>query len=362
MSYYLPEPTNRLVVQRESVCQNLGLLLDKYVPQDVIGNSEKKGVWLKTLTRASGSHIDAELAKQAYKRWLSLTAAMQATHFSAALDWRMIVGLGGETVIETDLTLHHLYGIPSIPGSALKGLARAYVTGEVQPSKNEDNDSAEVKRVFGSQKQAGTVLFFDAWPLDGQVSFAVDIMNSHYPKYYGEGKLPTNTQNPNPVTFLTIEKAHFVFAVAPRRPKDQDDVQLVKAWLSAAIQRYGVGGKTNAGYGFFQQPTDITVSAFPLQTGTGSMRENGPQLAPVDPEMQQAEDAKRRLATLKDEDVAGQINVYHQQWQRLTSAEARTLLAQAIIEKVLKAGREKASTEKGWYKDLQAFLAKDNAS
>src|SRR5207302_10163433 len=40
---------------------------------------------------------------------------------------RMIIGLGDESVLETAITLHRTYGVPYIPGSALKGLAAAYV-------------------------------------------------------------------------------------------------------------------------------------------------------------------------------------------------------------------------------------------
>lgn len=39
---------------------------------------------------------------------------------------RMIIGLGGENVLETGLTLNHTYGTPMIPGTALKGLAAHY--------------------------------------------------------------------------------------------------------------------------------------------------------------------------------------------------------------------------------------------
>src|SRR5205823_13427487 len=152
----------------------------------------------------SGSYIDTRLTESVYRRWLNTTIAERAQHFSAITDWRMVVGLGGETVLETDLTLHHLYGIPFIPGSALKGLTRAYVTGEVYPSKDIDHDNAIVRRIFGTQKEAGTVIFFDAMPIEGKAAFELDIMNSHYPNYYGEKKLPTNDQNPNPVTFLAV--------------------------------------------------------------------------------------------------------------------------------------------------------------
>jgi CRISPR-associated protein Cmr6 len=42
-------------------------------------------------------------------------------------DWRMIVGLGGESVYETSITLHHIYGIPYIPASSVKGVVRSWI-------------------------------------------------------------------------------------------------------------------------------------------------------------------------------------------------------------------------------------------
>lgn len=37
-------------------------------------------------------------------------------------NWRLIIGLGGMHPQETSMTLHHIYGIPYIPGSAVKGV------------------------------------------------------------------------------------------------------------------------------------------------------------------------------------------------------------------------------------------------
>jgi CRISPR-associated protein Cmr6 len=39
---------------------------------------------------------------------------------------RMVIGLGGENVLEAGLSLHHTYGTPLLPGTALKGLASHY--------------------------------------------------------------------------------------------------------------------------------------------------------------------------------------------------------------------------------------------
>lgn len=270
--YYLPQVTAHLLTSNSlQQCKNLGLILDKYPPRTAIDSSEGKSNWFKSFEPVN--HIDAWLAEHVYKRWRSATAAMQAEHFAAATQWRMVVGLGGETVLETDLTLHHLYGVPFIPGSALKGLTRAYVTGDVAEHKSEkiDNDDAIVQRILGTQRDAGSVIFFDAMPIDGKVEIDLDIMNAHYPKYYGEKQLPTNNQNPNPVTFLTVTQTTFMFALAPRRPKDTDDMHLAKTWLQVALQKYGVGGKTSAGYGYFTiSPQQEVVPATPTQPRAGA--------------------------------------------------------------------------------------------
>src|SRR6266702_1764661 len=195
--YYLPNDTARLLTEeRLKKCKNLGLLLDKYIPQPAIEKSEGKSIWLKTIE--SGSYIDTRLTESVYQRWLNITTAEGAQHFSAITDWRMVVGLGGETVLETDLTLHHLYGIPYIPGSALKGLTRAYAVTEEKdfyipenkpvdervPSTDTDNDHPDIKRIFGTQKDSGTVIFLDAMPQKGKAQLILDIMNPHYPDYY----------------------------------------------------------------------------------------------------------------------------------------------------------------------------------
>src|ERR1700686_4288260 len=107
--YYLLELTARQLTPNSlQRCKNLGLIVDKYPPRTAIDSSEGKSNWLKTFGPVN--HIDTQMAEHVYKRWRNATEAMQAEHFTATTQWRMVVGLGGETVLETDLTLHHLYG------------------------------------------------------------------------------------------------------------------------------------------------------------------------------------------------------------------------------------------------------------
>jgi CRISPR-associated protein Cmr6 len=275
VSYYLPDETTRVIEKHIRRCKNLGLILDKYPTKISFEKPTKedkqkgKTAWLLSILEpenpnntTQNNHTDPQLSQNVYDRWMNMIEAMGAELFNAKLDWRMVVGLGGETVLETDLTLHHVYGIPYIPGSALKGLTRAYVAGEklTPPSTKIEDDDEQIKRIFGSKDDAGKVIFFDAMPLNGQVVYELDIMNPHYPKYYGENALPTNDQDPNPITFLTVANTTFTFALAPRNSEAQEDVNKTREWLQEALEKYGVGGKTSAGYGYFKKPQEVEPS------------------------------------------------------------------------------------------------------
>ena len=119
------------------------------------------------------------------------------------LDWRMAHGLGHENVYETAITLHHIYGIPYIPASSLKGVVRSWII-TTAFEKNEVNqiDLAKAEQralqdktfcdIFGcddksyyQEARKGQVLFFDAFPLNPP-QIKVDVMNPHYGPYYND--------------------------------------------------------------------------------------------------------------------------------------------------------------------------------
>ena len=274
MKYNLPRETAKILNQfpPSQHSQNLGLLLDKYVPAGVVDKEEaedkkkdERGNWLREI--AQKYQIDAKLASAAYYRWYSYSSALGAIPFKADVDWRIVVGLGGNSILETDLTLHHLYSLPIIPGSALKGLTRTYAAmedkemfiagsdGQLKPSTEIDTDHGDIQRIFGMPDRAGTVIFFDAFPKDGQATFVLDIMNPHYPDYYQKDAAPTNDQNPRPIAFLAVHRTTYMFALALRQgvPEEhKDDLAIAKTWLGKALADYGIGGKTSAGYGYFK--------------------------------------------------------------------------------------------------------------
>jgi CRISPR-associated protein Cmr6 len=292
--YNLPAATARAINALQGRCQNLSLLLDRYVPTSVVEHTKPKDSWLQELSNQP--HLDNTLAAHVYKRWQTMLTEMQAEIITLELNWRMVIGLGSPNVTETALTLHRIYGIPFIPGSAIKGLVRSYVTGEIEghQSSKIDDDDVVVQRIFGSKspQQAGTIIFFDAMPTNGQFTFACDIMTPHYTDYYSgiPEALPTNDQSPIPIAFLTVEKTSFSFAIAPRKlsleaqdstaepTQQRDDMQQVKAWLQEALDKYGIGGKTSAGYGYFHPSPQANQ-----QTPTVRIRPQIPNLTPEKP-------------------------------------------------------------------------------
>lgn len=273
IKYCLPKKTAELLnqLQLPQQSQTLTLLLNKYVRADAIDKEEaedkrkdERNNWLREI--AQNYRSDPQLASAAYQRWCSYTSDLGATHFSAEVDWRMIVGFGGNSVLETDLTLHHLYSLPIIPGSALKGLARTYAAMEDEtvyiglenqrmPSKKIETDHDNIKRIFGTEDQAGTVIFFDAFPKDGHATFVLDIMNPHYPNYYQRNAVPSNNQDPIPIGFLAVEHpTTYMFALALRQgAAKKADLDAANRWLREALRSYGIGGKTSAGYGYFKK-------------------------------------------------------------------------------------------------------------
>jgi len=77
-------------------------------------------------------------------------------------------------------------------------------------------------------------------------------------------------------------------------------------------------------------------------------------------ENSQVENFINRLTALRNQDVAGQINAFYQEWKNSSlSTASKKRMAQAIIDKVRAAGREKQSKEKAWYQELCAFNKQD---
>jgi CRISPR-associated protein Cmr6 len=289
-----------------------------------------KGLWLKEdegdLVDAPikpNSRIDERILKAFRKRWQQrlewyCQRGYEVRSFQTQPTWRFVVGLGAAHVLETGITLHRLFGLPIIPGSALKGVARSQALfqlaeklgvpilspteatarakkGILTPLEKleavilsqEDEEAqktllsqllrdnavpedAPLRRsnlqslremwqpfleVFGSTERAGSVIFLDAVPMKSP-NFQLDIMNPHYPNYYRtQGQNPpADWESPNPVFFLTVSETPYLFAIAARSEQGNRLLGFAENWLKGALKELGIGAKTSADYGFWNVP------------------------------------------------------------------------------------------------------------
>lgn len=219
------------------------------------------------------------------------------------VDWRLVVGLGSASVYETSLTLHHIYGVPFIPGSALKGAARSYYLTRVlwsqfpeeqvkvldrlldcgyeslqqlreekdwqtkmekkltvqdkrptikllKTSPDEITGFREASLIFGNQKKQGKVCFLDAFPA-GSAKIEKDIVNPHFSDYYRENAPPADYLSPQPIFFLTVKDVSFNFYLLARAGYEPL-LTTAGEWLKGALTTCGVGAKTAVGYGYFK--------------------------------------------------------------------------------------------------------------
>jgi CRISPR type III-B/RAMP module RAMP protein Cmr6 len=270
----------------------------------------------------------------------------------AQLQSRLMVNMAGGVMENAGLLLDR-FGLPYIPGSAVKGCARRAALaalrewcekGQKPGAATADHDNlfkaacqdfdspaamlAAIARVFGWCEQdwkdrsdfawacgtapqrvrqsaveklhqafgtkipeslaatpwealpnfAGSVSFLPAYPLDLGRTRAVeglplpvpelgklelDVVTCHHRDYYaGQLLVATDTEEPNPVVFPAVAPGHvFAFALRPMRGAASGLVMHARNWLQTGLQTFGLGAKTNAGYGWFNDVTENLTKA-----------------------------------------------------------------------------------------------------
>jgi len=267
---------------------NSGLLLSRYLKEQ---KEKEKDKGKKEKDKDNGEKARIELfsavinaAKKSYDIYKTAYKSRKKYICGSSADFilngRMIIGLGATNVLENGLTLNHIYGAPIITGSALKGLASHYcssVLGESDPNfkgpeRDENNGGIILTKageyyefIFGKvcaksdsdneKEKAGFITFHDAWikPESLSDSLHFDVMTTHHQDYYDGKAAPTDFDSPNPISFLSVS-GKFEIIVSCKGRKEDDEKR--KSWekltldiLKRAFSEFGIGGKTNSGYG-----------------------------------------------------------------------------------------------------------------
>ena len=321
---------NRLEVYKRPTIENCALEYSYFLEIDPPDNIDK--IDFPRYVQPPEPNLIAQIRERQTQQLRHFAAqGIKLYCVDATVDWRLIVGLGSEHVQETNMTLHHVYGIPYIPGSAVKGVLRHWwLSGDFVDNKGEIDEEKALKNpdflaVFGSQEQRGRVQFLDAYP--EEVRFATDIMNPHYSKYYNGNAPPTDDDNPVPINFLTVEKSSFRFAFLA---KDQDLLDNLKERFQEALEIRGVGAKTSVGYGYFRDfkdQTDAITSELTRQQQVEEEEAEKARIASLSPIEQLAEELNRLTAKPVDENRA--VQIYNEQLSSL-EGDDKHKIAQAL--------------------------------
>ncbi|MDR1070711.1 MAG: type III-B CRISPR module RAMP protein Cmr6 [Gracilibacteraceae bacterium] len=263
-AYYLPQDTAELLFGSSGVViDNTALKTQKYIR--IFREKEKK---LKILSGQTYTKPESRLLSDIVKSQLDILAAYKSDHcVTAALGSRMAVGLGSGSVFETGITLHHTYGFPYIPGSALKGCLRSFVIlGLFDGSEESALADGDFIKTFGAQGNAGQIIFLDAYPApcsQQELKLQLDIMNPHYGDYYKGQSAPTDDQSPNPIKFYAVPKdTPFTFRLVSRELEIKKHAirgESVPELFAETLGEMGVGAKTAVGYGWFGNIKEVQV-------------------------------------------------------------------------------------------------------
>lgn len=287
VAYPLPASSSKAWLNHKNKSpQNPGLIFDRFAPD--LGTNENKDAKKRAYQEVAQAarKVDLDILTALNRRWDVTVRAAQAETFNLKTNWRFVSGLGRKGPLEVGFTFHR-YGFPILPGSSVKGVARAYGLLKIAYMLDENglkgldnlldtgNEGKYIKGfssypkasqdvkiladkfrlIFGTTERAGYGIFFDAIPQKNPV-LELDIMNPHYPKYYNDKDHPTDSQNPVPIYFLAVaSNTEFRFALGWRGPLDESSRQLkdlAKGWLINGLTELGAGAKTSSGYGYFK--------------------------------------------------------------------------------------------------------------
>lgn len=368
-----------------------GLWLDRYLPHfskasETVRDGAREHIRL-LLKQARAP----EIYRSHYQRWTThiagLCAQDAARMAQAQVNGRMIVGLGTESILEVGISLHRTYGVPMIPGSALKGLAARYARRLVDPawhgakrSTTESPDTTDGSRdtsegrshraLFGDHAEAGCVVFHDALWVPHEVPglpLELDVMTVHHADYYRGGPKdstpPADSDNPNPIPFVTAQGRYLIALEGPPAWTDA-----AMALLKIALSSEGIGAKTAAGYG------RLTLDYTSAELAAAAREEQAAQDAAVEEEQAAkaaAEQARKadaaevdRLRRIKE--LLRDLEVHNAsailpKLLDLAGEAARHAIALQCVEKLeSKKVRAAIKDQKPWVQPLVAILYPDD--
>lgn len=248
-----------LSIENKPIDCNAGLWLDRYLPSQSTQSidAEKPSIALAQhfadVASIANQMHSSKLYRAFFARWLTtLKEIPDICLLKAEVEGRMVVGLGAESVLENSIALQRTYGMPYIPGSALKGLASSFAHQRLgqSPKKGWAKGGEFHKELFGTTELSGCVSFYDALYIppdtpkpDGPLYS--DVITVHHRDYYqGKDNPPADWDSPTIIPYLSATGSYLVALSG-----DSAWCNAARTLLDNGLKHMGIGAKTSSGYG-----------------------------------------------------------------------------------------------------------------
>lgn len=234
---------------------NAGLVFDRYLDvwkgfsvvdgKDRYESLARFAADFNARTKVKNAHVHT-LLKIVHERQSRAVKTRNGASFSVKLASRFATGLGGFHPTEVGFAFERITGVPYLPGSSVKGLARAAATFDDEPLREELLGPDRIDKE--SDAKTGDLVFLDAYPNEWP-QLAVDIINCHHQNYYADKGAPLESDDPIPVYFLTVAPGTtWTFRILSR---SRQHAERGAQWLKDGLKLWGAGAKTAVGYGMF---------------------------------------------------------------------------------------------------------------
>ncbi len=200
--------------------------------------------------------------------------------FVGALGGRLLINMAGGVMENAGMALDRCFGLPYLPGSAVKGVTRSAALWQIRrtgdATKRQEllrlallafgfvdddlrkdfawaaRDDRNLARETGHAitkdgSFRGLCSFLPAYPTSEEhLKIVAEVLTPHF----------RDKQEPRPLFFPAVEKgSEFGFACCVQRKFEgvgvDDLLAQVKLWMTSAVTADGIGAKTGAGYGWF---------------------------------------------------------------------------------------------------------------